>query len=349
MTFIWYNIFIFMFKIFITRKIPEAGIKKLAEKYEVKVSSPDRVLSKEELIAALKAGKYDAVLCLLTDKIDADVFEAAGSQVKIFANFAVGFDNIDLDTAKERGIMIANTPGVLTDTVAEHTFALMLAISHRIAEADKFTKAGKYEGWAPLLFLGNDLSRKIVGIVGLGRIGSRVAHHAARGFDMKILYYDTKRNLEFEEEFSARGGSASGGEKQFGAEYKEKLEDLLKEADYVSLHVPFLPNTRHLINAERLKLMKPTAYLINTSRGPIVDERALVEALRAKIIKGAALDVFENEPALAQGLAELDNVILTPHIASATEETRAKMAELAADNIIAVLEGRTPPDLVEIK
>ncbi len=324
-----------MFKIFITRKIPEAGIKKLVEKYEVKVSPQDRVLSKEELIAALKAGKYDAALCLLTDKIDAEVFEAAGRQCKIFANFAVGFDNIDLAAAKERGIMITNTPGVLTDTVAEHTFALMLAISHRVAEADRFAKAGKYEGWAPMLLLGNDLSGKIVGIVGLGRIGSRVAHHAARGFDAKIIYHDIKRSEDFEKEFSA--------------EYKEKLEDLLKEADYVSLHVPLLPATRHLINAERLKLMKPTAYLINTSRGPIVDERALVGSLRAKIIRGAALDVFENEPALAQGLAELDNVILTPHIASATEETRAKMAELAADNIIAALEGRTPPNLVEIK
>lgn len=322
-----------MFKIFITRKIPEAGIKKLAEKYEVVISPQDRVLSKEELIAALKTKKYDAVLCLLNDKIDADVFEAAGKQCRIFANYAVGFDNIDLAAAKERGIMVTNTPGVLTDTVAEHTFALMLAISHRVAEADKFTKAGKYEGWAPLLFLGNDLSRKIVGIVGLGRIGSRVAYHAAKGFNAKIIYHDVKRSEDFE--------------KEFGAEYKEKLEDLLKEADYVSLHVPLLPATRHLFNAERLKLMKPTAYLINTSRGLIVDEKALVKALRAKIIRGAALDVFENEPALAQGLVELDNVILTPHIASATEETRGKMAELAADNILIALEGEIPPNLVK--
>ncbi|MBI2627995.1 MAG: D-glycerate dehydrogenase [Candidatus Niyogibacteria bacterium] len=319
-------------KIFITRKIPEAGIKKLAEKHEIKISPHDRVLSKEELIAALKNQGYGAVLCLLTDKIDDDVLEAAGKQCRIFANFAVGFDNIDLVAAKKRGIIITNTPGVLTDTVAEHTFTLMLAISHRIAEADKFTKTGKYEGWAPMLLLGNDLSRKTVGIVGLGRIGSRVAHHAAKGFDARVIYHDLQRNKEFE--------------KEFNAEYREKLEDLLKEADYVSLHVPLLPATRHLLNAERLKLMKPTAYLINTSRGPVIDEKALVEALHAKIIKGAALDVFENEPALAEGLAKLDNAILTPHIASATEETRGKMAELAVDNIIAALEGRTPPNLV---
>jgi len=322
-----------MAKIFITRKIPEAGIKKLAEKYEVKVNPQDRVLSKEELIAALENHGYGAVLCLLTDKIDDNVLAAAGKQCRIFANYAVGFDNIDLVAAKKRGIMITNTPGVLTDTVAEHTFTLMLAISHRIAEADKFTKAGKYESWAPMLLLGNDLSGKIVGIVGLGRIGSRVAHHAVKGFGARVIYHDLQRNEKFEKEFSA--------------EYRKKLEDLLKEADYVSLHVPLLPATRHLLNAERLKLMKPTAYLINTSRGSVIDEKALVEALRAKIIKGAALDVFENEPALAEGLAQLDNVILTPHIASATEETRAKMAELAADNIIAALEGQTPPNLVD--
>jgi glyoxylate reductase len=320
-------------KIFITRKIPEAGIKKLAEKHEIKVSPHDRVLSKEELIAALENQGYNAVLCLLTDKIDDDVLEAAGKQCRIFANFAVGFDNIDLAAAKKRGVMITNTPGVLTETVAEHTFTLMLAISHRIAEADKFTKTGKYEGWAPMLLLGNDLSGKTVGIVGLGRIGSRVAHHAAKGFDARVIYHDLQRNKDFE--------------KEFNTEYREKLEDLLKEADYVSLHVPLLPATRHLLNAERLKLMKPNAYLINTSRGPVIDEKALTEALRAKIIKGAALDVFENEPALAEGLAKLDNVILTPHIASATEETRGKMAELAADNIIAALEGQTPPNLVE--
>lgn len=322
------------YKIFVTRRIPETGIEKLrARGYEVTVSPHDRVLAKEELVAELKKDRYDAVLCLLTDKIDADVFDAAGEQVKIFANYAVGFDNIDVDTARERGIVVSNTPDVLTDSVAEHTFALMLAIMHRVAEADRFTRAGKYTGWAPMLLLGTDLSRKTIGIIGLGRIGARVAHHAARGFDAKIIYHDLKRNDAFEQES--------------GAEYKEQLEDLLCEADVVSIHVPLLDSTRHLINAEHLAQMKPTAYLVNTSRGPVIDETALVKTLRAGTIKGAALDVYENEPELTPGLAELENVILTPHIASATEETRSKMSELAAENIIAALEGRKAPNAVK--
>lgn len=328
-----------VYKIYVTRAIPAQGIAKLKERgYSITVSSLDRVLEKKELIEALKDGVYDAVLCLLTDHIDSDVIAAAGPQCKIFANYAVGFDNIDLKSADEAGIMITNTPEVLTETVAEHTFALMLAIAHRIPEGDRFTRAGRYRGWAPMLLLGNDLSYKTIGIVGLGRIGSRVAYHAVRGFNANILYYDVKRNQEFEKEFSAPGGRAI---------YKENLVDLLREADFVSMHVPFLPTTRHLIDAERLKLMKPTAYLINTSRGPVVDEKALVDALRAKTIKGAALDVFEDEPKLTPGLKDLDNIVLTPHIASATEETRSKMAVLAAENIIAALEGGEPPNLVK--
>jgi lactate dehydrogenase-like 2-hydroxyacid dehydrogenase len=208
----------------------------------------------------------------------------------------------------------------------------MLAISHRIAEADKYTKAGAYKGWAPKLLLGNDLSGKVFGVVGLGRIGSLVAKHAKFGFNAQVLYYDLNRNEEFE--------------KETGAEYKESVDELLKEADYVSVHVPLLDSTKHLINKERLSLMKNSAYLVNTSRGPVIDEEALVDALESNQIKGAALDVFENEPELAQGLAELDNVILTPHIASGTEETRGKMSEMAADNILAVLSGGQPPQLV---
>lgn len=268
------------------------------------------------------------------DVIDAEVFDAVGKQCKIFANYAVGFDNIDLKAAQERGIIITNTPGVLTNTVAEHTFALMLAITHRIVESDRFMRAGQFEESAPMLFLGNDLSGKVVGIVGLGRIGSRVAHHASKGFDAKVIYYDVKRNEKFE--------------KEFNAEYKGKIEDLLKEADYVSIHVPLLDSTRHLINAERLCLMKPTAYLVNTSRGAVIDEVALVDVLKNKVIKGVALDVFENEPALTPGLADLDNVILTPHIGSATEETRQVMSRLAAENIIAALEGKILPNVVKL-
>lgn len=320
-------------KIYITRKIPETGIKMLQEKrYKIDINPEDKVLTKEELVNALQGNNYEAVLCLLTDKIDDDIFEAAGPQCRIFANLAVGFDNIDLEAAKKRGIMITNTPEVLTETVAEHTFALMLAIAHRIAEADKFTRIGKYKGWEPMLFLGNDLSHKTLGVVGLGRIGARVVYHAVRGFDCRVIYHDIKRNEKFE--------------KEFGAEYKENINELLKEADFISLHVPLLESTRHLINEERLKIMKPTAYLINTSRGPIIDEQALVAALQNKIIKGAAIDVFENEPMLSPGLVELDNIILTPHIASATEETRNKMSALSAENLIAGLEGQTPPNLV---
>lgn len=321
-----------MAKIFITRKIPEAGIAKLKSAgYEVEINPEDRVLAKDELIKQVKQAKYDAVLALLTDKIDAEVLGAMKeSGVKILANYAVGFDNVDLETAKKMGIMVSNTPGVLTDTVAEHTFALMLAIAHRVAEADRFARAGKYHGWEPMMLLGTDVSKKTLGILGLGRIGSRVAHHAVRGFEMKVLYYDVQRNEDFE--------------KEFGAVFKPVVGEVLKESDFVSIHVPLLPTTKHLINAETIEMMRPTAYLINTSRGPIVDEKALAWALKNKTIKGAALDVFENEPAIDPGLIGLENIILTPHIASATEETRAKMAELAAENIIAALSGKEPPN-----
>ena len=321
-------------KVFVTRKIPEAGIEKLKKAgYEVEVNPADKVLAKDELVSVLKTGKYDAVLALLTDKLDADVFEVAKGSVKIFANMAVGFDNVDVEASKKAGIMVSNTPGVLTDTVAEHTFALMLAIAHRISEADRFARAGQFKGWEPMMLLGTDFSYKTVGILGLGRIGSRVAHHAAKGFNAHVIYYDVKRNLDFEAEFQA--------------EFRPTIEEILKEADFVSIHVPLLPSTYHLINAERLRMMKPTAYLVNTSRGPVIDEKALAEALKAKIIKGAAIDVFEHEPAIHPDLLDLDNVILTPHIASATEETRAKMAELAAENIIVALSGKEPPNLIK--
>lgn len=322
-------------KIFITRAIPIRGVDLLKAKgYEVVVSPKDRVLSKRELIRALKRNRYDAALCLLTDKIDDEIFVAAGPQCKIFANYAVGFDNVDLAAAKGRGVMVTNTPDVLTETVAEHTFALMLAISHRIAEADAFMRAGKYKSWAPMLLLGSDLSRKALGVLGLGRIGSRVAYHAKKGFEMEVIYYDPKRNEQFE--------------KEYGARYSPTVEEVLKTADYVSIHVPLLPQTQHLMNAKRFKMMKRSAYLVNTSRGPIVDEKALAIALKKGIIRGAAIDVFEHEPKMEPALRKLPNVIVTPHIASATEETRQKMGEVAARNIIEALEGRMPPNLVRM-
>ncbi len=319
-------------KICITRKIPNRGIEMLQEKgYELAINQQSRPLTREELIEKGKGA--DAVLSQLTDKIDAAVMDGWEGSVKIIANYAVGYDNIDVKAAKERGIIVTNTPDVLTETVAEHTFSLMLAIAHRVSEADRFSRAGKYKGWEPELLLGMDVSRKILGIVGLGRIGARVAHHGVKGFDMRAIYYDLKRNEQFEQDFNA--------------EYKSTPEDVLKEADFVSLHVPLLDSTRHLVNTERLGMMKKTAYLVNTSRGPVVDEAALRDALKNGVIRGAAIDVWEHEPELTPGLADLENIIITPHIASATEETRQKMGEVAAENIIAVLEGKTPPNAVK--
>jgi glyoxylate reductase len=321
-------------KVFVTRRIPESGIKMLeARGYQVTVSEKDGVLIKDELVTALKGKNYNAILSLLTDHIDADIFEAAGKECKIVANYAVGFDNIDLKAARERAIFITNTPDVLTETVAEHTVALMLAVAHRISEAERFTRKGKYKGWDPMLLLGNDLSHKTVGIIGGGRIGARVAHHVSRGFDARVVYYDIKQNADFEKEYSAV--------------FKSKVEEVLSEADFVSIHVPLLPETKYLMNDSRFGAMKKNAYLINTSRGPIVEEQALIRALRNNIIRGAALDVFENEPALDPILCELENVIVTPHIASATLETREKMSQIAAENIIEAFSGKIPSRVVQ--
>lgn len=329
-----------MLKVFITRPIPDVGIKLLQAKgYKVVVNEAarERAAAKEEIAAALRqaqgeGGAFDALLSVLTDKINAEIMDAAGPQLKIIANYAVGFDNIDLAAAKERRIMVTNTPDVLTNTVAEHTFALILAIAHRIAEGDRFSRAGLYKAWGPELLLGTDVSGKTLGIVGLGRIGSRVAHHAAKGFGLKVLYTDPKPNPDFD--------------KEYGATYLAGVDELLPECDFVSIHVPLLESTHHLINETRLRLMKKTAYLINTSRGPIIDEKALAAALSKGWIKGAAVDVFEFEPEITPELKNLDNIILTPHIASATRETREKMAILAAKNIIEALEGKTPPNLI---
>ncbi len=315
---------IIMSKVFVTRQIPEAGINLLKEKgYEVEVSDFDGVLPREQLLEKIKG--MDAILSLLTDKVNAEFFDAAGLQLKIIANYAVGYDNIDVPEAKKRGIIVTNTPDVLTESVAEHAIALMFALAHRIVEADQFMRDGKYIGWAPMLFLGNDLAGKTLGLVGLGRIGAAVARRLEKGFDMKIMYFDVNRNEDLE--------------KEYGLMYAD-LQTVLRKADFVSIHVPLLPATKHLIREEQLKMMKKGAYLVNTSRGPVVDEKALVEALKNGIIKGAGLDVYEEEPKMAPGLAELNNVVITPHTASATEETRGAMSELAAKNIIEVLEGR---------
>ncbi|MBU4142425.1 D-glycerate dehydrogenase [Patescibacteria group bacterium] len=315
-----------MSKVFVTRKIPESGIELLKKAgLEVEVSDFDGVLPREQLLAKVKG--VDAILSLLTDKMDGELMDAAGPQLKVVANYAVGYDNINLADAAARKIIITNTPEVLTESVAELAIALIFAISRRVVEADQFMRDGKYIGWGPMMFLGNDLVGKTLGLVGLGRIGASVARRMHDGFEMKILYYDARRNEELE--------------KKYNLQFVE-LDTLLKESDFVSIHVPLKPETKHLINADKLKLMKKTAYLINTARGPIVDEAALVEALKNGVIKGAGLDVYEEEPKMAEGLAQLPNTVLLPHIASATEETRSAMSELAAKNIIAVLSGEAP-------
>jgi len=312
-------------------EIPKEGIELLREAgHEVDVSEKDGVLTRDELIDALKKKPYDAVLTTLNDQCTKNIMDAAPT-VRIVANYAVGFDNIDMELMRERGVTVTNTPGVLTDAVAEHTIALLFAIAKRIPEADRYTRAGKYRGWGPMLMLGVQLGGMTLGLIGAGRIGARVAEIASC-MGMKVVYFDVSRNEDIE--------------RRTGATFMPQMENVLKEADFVSLHVPLLDSTRHLMDAKRLSLMKPTTYLINTSRGPVVDEDALVEALKKGTIRGAALDVFENEPTLAPGLTELENVVLTPHTASATESARASMSRMAAQNIIDFFAGKTPENVV---
>jgi lactate dehydrogenase-like 2-hydroxyacid dehydrogenase len=321
-----------MKNVFVTRKIPEIGIEMLRNRgYSVDISSEDRPLSQEELIDVLKSKSYDAVLTLLNDKIDSKVFDASPN-TKIFANFAIGYDNFDTVEAKKRGIYLTNTPGGGANRVSEHVWALILALSCRVVEGDKFVKAGKYVGWDPMLLPGTSVRGKVLGLIGAGKIGSEVARIGSQAFGMRVVYYDVKRNVELESICSCT--------------YYPSAEEVIKQADYVSLHVPLLDSTRHLMNAKNISLMKKTAFLINTSRGPVVDEKSLVQALNNGDIAGAGLDVFENEPNLSPGLVKFNNVILTPHIASATKESRQDMAILSAKNIITTLEGGIPPNMV---
>lgn len=317
-----------MQKIFVTRKIREEGITLLKEKgFEVFISPKDRPLEKKELVKFLKKDKYDAVLSLLTDKIDSEVFDASPT-TKIFANYAIGFNNIDVEEAKKRNIFVTNTPGGGADRVAEHAFALILALTCRVVEGDKYMKKARFKGWDPLLLHGTKLAGKTLGVLGTGQIGGEVARKAKHGFGMDVVYYDIKRNEKIESESSAV--------------YKEKVEDVLKVADVVSIHVPLLPTTKHLINKENIKMFKKGAYLINTSRGPVVEEEALVESLESGSLAGAGLDVFEFEPKISRKLLKRDNCIITPHIASATLDSRVDMSIKACQNIIDCLEGIKP-------
>lgn len=318
-------------KVFVTRKVPDAGLDLLQKAgHSVTVSEKDGVLSQTELQEALDKNEYDAILTTLSDHISGEVLDSTPS-VRIVANYAVGFDNIDTQAAKARDVVVTNTPGVLTNAVAEHTMSLLFALAKRVPEADRFTRAGSFTGWGPMLLLGIELHGKTLGLVGLGRIGSRVAEIASC-MGIRVLYFDISRNEEIE--------------KRFGVSYVSSIEEIFTQSDFVSLHVPLLDSTRHLVKKEHFVMMKPTSFLVNTARGAIVDEQALVQALKNRTIRGAALDVFEHEPELSSGLVDLENVILTPHIGSATEKTRTAMSVLAAESIIDFFKGKDPKNKV---
>ncbi|OGM66416.1 D-glycerate dehydrogenase, partial [Candidatus Woesebacteria bacterium RIFCSPLOWO2_01_FULL_43_11] len=293
------------------------------------ISEFDRALTPEELLEKV-AGK-DAILSLLTDKIGGDLMDAAGPQLKLISNYAVGFDNIDLSAATDRQILVANTPcEEVNEAVAEHTWALILALSRRIVEADEATRRGGYKGWEPDIFLGRNLIGKTLGIIGLGRIGGMVARRA-KGYNMTVLY--NKRSPDPE------------AEKELGVTFAS-LDELLAKSDFVSLHVPLSDETRHMVSSDAFSKMKQGAFLLNTARGPIVDEHALVEALRSGHLGGAGLDVYDNEPNIDPELIGMENVVLTPHIASATYEARGKMGELAVSAIIDTFSDKKPDNLV---
>ncbi len=317
------------FNVYVTRAIPEPGLTLLREAPDVELlelNPEDRTLSHRELCSAVQG--RDGILSMLTDPIDAEVLRSA-TRAKVIANYAVGYNNIDVETATELGIKVTNTPGVLTDATADLTWALMLGISRRLVESDNFTRGGHFKSWAPMLFLGGDLRGKTLGIFGAGRIGTAVAKRAT-GFEMKIIYCSRTHKPEME----ALGAT------------QVTLDELLKSSDYLSFHTSLNAATKGLIGPEELKQMKPTAYLINTSRGSVIDEAALADALANRKIAGAALDVYEEEPAIHPNLLELDNVLMTPHTGSATVATRNKMAEMAAHNLLAGLRGEEPPHCV---
>jgi glyoxylate reductase len=322
-------------RVFVTRLIPEAGLTLLRREAEVEIwsSSEDQAPSKKEIIDGIK--KADVLLCLLAEEIDRAVMEANPKLLGI-ADYAVGYNNIDVETATQLGIPVTNTPGVLTDTTADLAWALILSVARNIVKGHQYVKEGWFKSWRPKLFLGTDVSPggnekpKTLGIIGFGRIGQAVFKRS-KGFSMRVLAYDP-----FQREII---------ERIEGVEYRE-LHDLLRESDFITLHTSLSEKTHHLIGEREFSMMKPTAFLINTSRGPIIDEEALVKALREKRIAGAGLDVYENEPDLAPGLMECENVVLLPHLGSASQETRDKMAVMAATNALAMLKKEKAPNTV---
>ena len=316
------------YRVYVTRLIPEAGLELVRQccdtrVWEGEVPPPREVMMRE-------VAEVDGLLALLTDRVDAEVMDA-GKRLRVISNYAVGYDNIDVPAATQRGIVVGNTPGVLTETTADLAFSLLMAAARRIAEGDRYTRAGKWQTWGPKLFLGYDLHHATLGLVGMGRIGSEMAKRA-NGFDMRVLYYDPVRRQDLE--------------RSLGVIYVS-FDTLLRESDFISLHTPLTEQTRHLIGAPELAKMKRTAILVNSSRGPVVDQQALYEALRDGVIAGAGLDVFEVEPIPQDDpLLTLDNVTVVPHVGSASHATRDKMARMAAENLIAGLQGKLPPNCV---
>jgi len=316
-------------KVYVTRDMPERGLRVIKEKFDAEVWPEYAPPPKKVIIE--KAAKVDALATLLSDKIDAEVFDAA-PKLRIVAQMAVGFDNIDLAEATKRGIYVTNTPGVLTETTADFAWTLLMAVARRVVEGDKYVRTGQWKvGWHPMMLQGRDIYGATLGIVGLGRIGCAIAKRA-KGFDMKVLYNDVIRRPDFE--------------KEYGIEYVD-VDYLFKNSDFITVNVPLMKETHHLVNEKKLKMMKKTAYIINNARGPVVDEKALYKALEEGWMAGAGLDVFEQEPTpIDNPLLKLDNVVVAPHISSASYETRSKMAEMTAENLVAFFEGKTPPNLV---
>jgi glyoxylate reductase len=315
--------------VLVTRRLPQEALDRIEAQCEMTLYQGEGAMARDQLLAEV-AGKAGAIT-LLTDRVDDEFLDAAGPALRIVANYAVGFDNIDMGACTRHGVLASNTPEVLTETTADTAFALMMGAARRIAEGDRFLRSRAPWTWGPLMMLGQDIHHKTLGVVGFGRIGQAVARRA-RGFAMRIRYHDVYR-------------PAADVEQELQAEYRD-LGDLLRESDFVSIHTNLTPQTHHLINAERLAMMKPTAVLVNTSRGPVIDEEALARALKEGQIFAAGLDVFEHEPDVYPGLLGCENAVLIPHLGSATVETRLAMANLAADNLLAGLEGGHPPTLL---
>ncbi len=315
-------------KVFVTRRIPEKGFEVVRDFCDVDLWPDELPPAREELIRHVRG--MDGLLCLLTEKIDGEVMDEAGPQLKVISNHAVGFDNIDVPAATARKIPVGNTPGVLTDATADFAFALMMSVARRIPEAERYVHAGKWKTWGPMLLLGVDLKGATLGLVGFGRIGKAMARRAL-GFDMRVIYYDpneTKPDPDLKAE-------------------PVDFETLLEESDFISLHTPLTPDTRHLIDSQALSKMKPSAVLVNTSRGPVVDPEALYEALKERRIFGAGLDVTEPEPLpMDSPLLTLDNIVIVPHVASASRTSRDMMAWMAAQNLVAGLKGERLPNCV---